>query len=243
MYLPPTTSFAIERKATQRFSNALAFFISFPILSIIYEVITGTWHDAYLGSDKILVDAKFALNIFLPTIIILWFFAQKANIKSNIPKALVPTSEFDATPFSIGDRILLCVVTATIATIFAVQAAPILITQITGTPGKWSGMVTGKKKGRSGHGFRYSLSMSTTSKGIDIRDLTVTPKFWDAASIGDTVNIDGRLSRYGILQQYIEQQKHQTAANTIQKSKTRTAMPSALSAPALNDEALRAPDK
>lgn len=200
MYFPPNAPFDVERKATQRFSNAIAFFIFFPLLYLVYRATMGPWYGAYFGQNQIWITGRFALNIFLPAIIILWFFAQKANITSNRLKKMVPETELDAIPFAIGNRILLCLATATITAIFTAQAIPILITQINGTPGKWSGIVTGKKISRAGHGYAYHLYMSTTSKGIDIRDLAVKQKLWETTSVGDAVNIDGRLSRYGIIQ-------------------------------------------
>ncbi|MHB0928656.1 MAG: hypothetical protein ACYC3W_07015 [Candidatus Nanopelagicales bacterium] len=197
MYLPPTTNFETERNATKRFANAILVFIIIEIAAIIYTAVIGQWHAA---SGKTF-DPQIALNIFLPTIVILWFFAQKANIRSSAPKALVPKSQFDSQPFAIRDRILYCMMTAAMFTFIAITITPETLTQITGKSGRWSGKITGKSIEHGSKGrLDYAFSVTTTSKGISIPKLYVRKYFWDRAAVGDTVNIDGRMSHYGIIE-------------------------------------------
>ncbi|MHB0992052.1 MAG: hypothetical protein ACYC3O_02775 [Burkholderiales bacterium] len=197
MYLPPTTNFETERNATKRFANAILVFIIIEIAAIIYTAVIGQWHAAS-GQT---FDPQIALTIFLPTIVILWFFAQKANIRSSAPKALVPKSQLDAQPFAIRDRILYCMMTTVFFTFMVTTIMPETITLITGKSGRWSGQITEKitEPGSKG-GLNYAFSVTTTSKGLNISKLYVRKYFWDTAAVGETVNIEGRMSHYGIIE-------------------------------------------
>lgn len=197
MHSPLTSNFETDRNATKRFLNAILVFLGVEIAGTFSVLFIGRWHAASVKT----FDLQIALTIFMPTIVILWFFAQKANIRSSAPKVLVPKSQLDSQPFAIRDRILYCVMVAAMFTFMGTTIAPEIITQVTGKSGRWSGKIIGKSveygsKGR----VNYTFSVTTTSKGINISKLYVEKYFWDRAAVGDMVNVKGRMSHYGIIE-------------------------------------------